>query len=185
MSPRFTRHTHSGHIADIDPIVAPLTALLGQLEWVLRRVNDGDYTVQRATGISGSIGSHVRHSLDHVTALTAGAEAGRIDYDHRRRGTAVESCRATALLEIDRTARDLRTLTSSDLDRSLELVAAIDQDGTRLSAATSVGRELAFVISHTIHHLAVIALLLRDLGIEVPPRFGYAPSTPMQNPTAA
>jgi uncharacterized damage-inducible protein DinB len=43
---------------------------------------------------------------------------------------------------------------------------------------SSVGRELAFVVSHTIHHCAVIALLLRDLGVAVPPRFGYAPSTP-------
>jgi uncharacterized damage-inducible protein DinB len=37
---------------------------------------------------------------------------------------------------------------------------------------------VAFVVSHTIHHLAVIALLLRDLAVEVPPRFGYAPTTP-------
>ena len=185
MSPCCNRHPHSDRIPDIDPIVVPLTALLGQIEWVLQRVDDRDYTVQRAVGISGSIGSHIRHSLDHVVALTAGAAAGRIDYDLRRRGTAVESCRASALLELDRIARELRTLTSSDLDRSLELVAAMDQDGTQLTAATSVGRELAFVMSHTIHHLAVIALLLRDLGIEVPPRFGYAPTTPTRSATAA
>ena len=61
----------------------------------------------------------------------------------------------------------------------------MDQDGTQVTAVTSVGRELAFVMSHTIHHLAVIALLLRDLGIEVPPRFGYAPTTPTRSATAA
>lgn len=185
MIPRCTPHIPSGDTAGIDPIVAPLIALLGQLEWVVRRLDDRDYTVQRAVGISGSIGSHLRHSLDHVVALTAGAASGCVDYDHRRRGTAVESCRVSALLEIDHAVRDLRTLTSFDLDRSLELVAAIDREGTRLSAVTSVGRELAFVMSHTTHHLAVIALLLRDLGIEVPPRFGYAPTTPTRNATAA
>jgi uncharacterized damage-inducible protein DinB len=54
----------------------------------------------------------------------------------------------------------------------------VDCRGARLSAPSSVGRELAFVVSHTIHHLAVIAFLLRDLSIEVPSRFGYAPTTP-------
>ena len=185
MSPLCAQHIQSGHAADLDPIVAPLIVLLGQLEWVLRQVDDQQYTVQRAVGISGSIGGHIRHCLDHVVALTAADAGGRIDYDHRRRGTAVESCRAAASLEIQRTARELRRLKSSDLDRSLELVAAIDQDGMRLSAATSLGRELAFVVSHTIHHLAVIALLLRDLEIEVPPRFGYAPTTPPRDATAA
>src|SRR5262245_48180522 len=184
MSPLCAQHIHSSHAADADPIVTPLIALLAQLEWVLRLVDNEQYTVQRAVGISGSIGGHVRHCLDHVAALTAAVAAGRIDYDHRRRGTPVELCRATAFLEIQRSARDLRQ-TSFDLDRSLELVAAIDQGGSRLSAATSVGRELAFVMSHTIHHLAVIALLLRDLEIEVPPRFGYAPTTPTHNATAA
>ena len=79
MSPCCNRHPHSDRIPDIDPIVVPLTALLGQIEWVLQRVDDRDYTVQRAAGISGSIGSHIRQSLDHVVALTAGAAAGRID----------------------------------------------------------------------------------------------------------
>jgi uncharacterized damage-inducible protein DinB len=40
------------------------------------------------------------------------------------------------------------------------------------------GRELAFVINHTIHHQALIAVLLAWHGIEVAPRFGVAPSTP-------
>ena len=164
--------------SDHDPIVGPLVALLDQLEWVLRRLDDAQYGAQRAVGISGSVGGHVRHCLDHVSALIAGATAGMVDYDHRRRGTAVESCRATALIEIQRLTRDLRVLTSGLCDCPLELVAALDHDGARLSAPTSVGREVAFVVSHTIHHLAVIALLLRDLAVEVPPRFGYAPTTP-------
>jgi uncharacterized damage-inducible protein DinB len=40
-------------------------------------------------------------------------------------------------------------------------------------------RELAFVISHTIHHCALMAVLLAVQGIPVPYRFGYAPSTPL------
>jgi uncharacterized damage-inducible protein DinB len=42
---------------------------------------------------------------------------------------------------------------------------------------TTVGRELVFVLSHTVHHNALIAVMARTLGVSVPDRFGYAPST--------
>jgi len=42
---------------------------------------------------------------------------------------------------------------------------------------TTAGRELAFVLSHTIHHNALIDVMARTLGVPVPDRFGYAPST--------
>jgi uncharacterized damage-inducible protein DinB len=42
---------------------------------------------------------------------------------------------------------------------------------------TSVGRELAFVLSHTIHHNALIGVMAMLLGAPLPDRFGYAPST--------
>jgi len=42
---------------------------------------------------------------------------------------------------------------------------------------TTVGRELAFVLSHTVHHNALIAVMAKTLGVPVPERFGYAPST--------
>jgi hypothetical protein len=37
---------------------------------------------------------------------------------------------------------------------------------------------LAFVVSHTIHHQAMIGVLLATRGHTVPHRFGLAPSTP-------
>ncbi len=46
-----------------------------------------------------------------------------------------------------------------------------------IAVPTSLGRELAFVMSHTIHHNALIGVIAKLLGIDVPERFGYAPST--------
>jgi len=52
-------------------------------------------------------------------------------------------------------------------------------DGPVVEAVSSVARELAFVVSHTIHHNAQIALLAHRLGSSrLPRRFGVAPSTP-------
>ena len=43
---------------------------------------------------------------------------------------------------------------------------------------TTVARELAFVVSHTIHHSALVAVLLEHGSRRVPARFGVAPTTP-------
>jgi hypothetical protein len=44
-------------------------------------------------------------------------------------------------------------------------------------SGTSVGRELQFLVSHTVHHYAVIAAMLRPQGVEPGADFGVAPST--------
>jgi uncharacterized damage-inducible protein DinB len=55
----------------------------------------------------------------------------------------------------------------------------IDAGGQSVWAGSTVARELAFVISHTVHHSAAIALLATRMGpCRLPARFGLAPSTP-------
>ncbi len=39
------------------------------------------------------------------------------------------------------------------------------------------GRELAFTLSYTIHHNAIIAVAVKSLGLALPEHFGYAPAT--------
>lgn len=163
----------------IDTPAAPLLALLAQLEAVIARLDDDQYRTPHPQGLSGSIGGHVRHCLDHVAALAAGATSGRLTYDARLRGTPVETSPDAARLEIDGLCRHLTSIASRDLVRPVEIVAALDRSGASIAVASSVGRELAFVVSHTIHHFAVVSLLLRDFGLAPPPGFGYAPSTPL------
>jgi uncharacterized damage-inducible protein DinB len=171
--------------SETDSPATPLAALLWQLGTVIGGLSDVQYRVERARGVSGSIGGHVRHCLDHVSALIEGVASGHVNYDARRRGTAVETSQEAAVAEIARLAGDLDAISSHVLHRPVQLLSALDTSGVHIAAHTSVARELAFVVSHTIHHLAVIALLLREQGIDVPPRFGYAPSTPAPASSAA
>ena len=46
-----------------------------------------------------------------------------------------------------------------------------------LATTTSVLRELEFLLSHTIHHYALVAVMARIQGCEPGPTFGVAPST--------
>jgi uncharacterized damage-inducible protein DinB len=157
---------------------APLGELLRQLILVLEQLNDEEYVETRARGISGSIGGHVRHCLDHVNALVTGANSGEINYDLRRRDTRIEQRRDAAVFESRRLCDTLLQIAGMPPDSALKLWGALETEGPPIASTSTLGREVAFVVSHTIHHFAVIALLLWDMGRDVPPRFGYAPSTP-------
>ena len=42
---------------------------------------------------------------------------------------------------------------------------------------SSLGRELQFLLGHTVHHNAIVAMILDRHGIELPQGFGVAAST--------
>jgi uncharacterized damage-inducible protein DinB len=155
-----------------------MVRLLEQLAGVVARLDDAHYRAKRAREVSGSVGGHVRHCLDHVAALIRGIEGGLIDYDARVRGTAIESRRDAALHEIARLVHSMQMLGVMEPTTQVAVALGEGPDNDAATATSTVARELAFVLSHTIHHFAIVALLLHDMGVRVPPRFGYAPSTP-------
>jgi uncharacterized damage-inducible protein DinB len=163
------------------PIALPITALvrlLDQLKDVIEPLDDILYARPPAGRPSGSIGAHVRHCLDHVTAFLDGATAGALSYDRRGRGTRVESDRAAALARVDELTGALLDLDPGTLDRPLRLEVQLNAAGTGCSVVSTVGRELAYVISHTVHHHATMAVLLAEAGAWLPERFGVAAATP-------
>jgi uncharacterized damage-inducible protein DinB len=156
-----------------------LADLLHQMASVVSYLAPEEYTDSDIPGISGSIGGHVRHCLDHVRALESGLERGLIDYDARRRDTLVERDREAAALSLLSAAARLNLVTDDAVGRRVVVRSLLSPRGRTVEAASSVGRELAFVVSHTIHHHAQIALLAHRLGrTQLPQRFGVAPSTP-------
>jgi uncharacterized damage-inducible protein DinB len=120
----------------------------------------------------------VRHCLDHVSALLAADASSTLSYDHRRRGTAIETDPSAALQQILRLKAALERWSARSLDEPIRVSSMIDPSGASLAGWSTLGRELAFVLSHTIHHQATIAAVLALHGVEPPPGFGYAPSTP-------
>ena len=157
--------------------VAPLISVLRQLAEFLRATTDDQYTMKPVGVVNSSIGGHVRHCLDHVEALVTGFFLGEMSYDDRQRGTDVETNRTAALDAIERQERDLQDIRDISVDQPIRLNVLMTANGPSLVVETSLGRELAFVMSHTVHHNALIAVIAKYLGIGVPERFGYAPST--------
>jgi uncharacterized damage-inducible protein DinB len=158
---------------------AALADVLKQTATVVAELAPEEYTDSDVPGISGSIGGHVRHCLEHVRALELGIERGLVDYDARRRDGTLEREREAAVLALMAAASRLATLPGNTLGRIIAVRSLVSADGPVVEAVSSVGRELAFVVSHTVHHNAQIALLSHRLGSSrLPRRFGVAPSTP-------
>jgi len=121
----------------------------------------------------------VRHCLDHVSALIAADPSSCLSYDLWERGTTVETDPAQALRSIQ-----LLKITiavgrwSARLDERICVISAVARDGAMLTSMSTLARELAFVLNHTIHHQAMIGLLASLYGCDAPDGFGFAPSTP-------
>lgn len=164
-----------------DPIIqggsTALSTALGQLAALLEALSDPQYADASPTAFSSSVGNHVRHCLDHVEALLVGAESGMIDYDARERGTPIETDRSAALAAVRRYQRQLRTLPPTPQTMPIRLTTLLDSAAQPAVVTSTLGREFAFVLSHTIHHSALIGALARTLGVEPPRYFGYAPAT--------
>lgn len=170
--------TTAGAPAASDPGTV-LIGLLEQLRDVITLLPHAIYVARPAARVSGSVGEHVRHCLDHMSALALAMAGDDLDYDRRARGTMVEVDPATAVNEIERLFVRFDRMTDRVFDRTLTLPIAIDPSSARLMTRSSITRETAYVIHHTIHHFAVIAVLLDWQGWRVPQNFGTAPSTLM------
>jgi uncharacterized damage-inducible protein DinB len=157
--------------------ILPIVAVLRQLADVIRAMTDEQYRRKPVGVVSSNVGGHVRHCLDHVEAVLAGQEEGELSYDHRQRGTDVETNREVALDVIRRLERQLLAFPPHAESRPLRLSVMVSSGLPPTEVQTTVGRELAFVLSHTVHHNALIDVMARTLGVPVPDRFGYAPST--------
>ena len=151
---------------------------LDEISELLLEVPPAVYTARIDNHVSGSIGAHVRHCLDHVTALLSADSSTTLSYDRRRRGTPIETDRSAALQQILRLKAALERWSSRSLDEPVRVSSQIDPSGASISGWSTLGRELAFVLSHTIHHQATMAALLALQGVTAPNGFGYAPSTP-------
>ncbi|QJW93058.1 DinB family protein [Frigoriglobus tundricola] len=157
--------------------VRPLIGLLHQLFDLIETLTDDEYARKPVGVVESSIGGHVRHNLDHIEALLNGLPSGQLCYDHRDRGTNVERDRLAALGAILRLEGALLAFPWSEVPAVVVLDALVAPDLPPVQATTSAERELAFVVSHTIHHNALVRVMVKWLGRTVPADFGYAPST--------
>ena len=125
------------------------------------------------------VGAHLRHVLDCYRCFLKGIDDGEatVDYDARERNPDLEKDPRIARQSIQEVRAALEQLPDSQRQQQVRVrvdAAAWNEDAWTLS---TVGRELQFLLSHTVHHYALIAMTLRGVGFEPGAGFGVAPST--------
>jgi uncharacterized damage-inducible protein DinB len=162
-----------------DPALAALDRALEDIAAVVAAITPEAYRAKPLPQLSGSIGEHVRHCLDHIMTLVSAGPSSELSYDRRARGTRIETDPAAAL----RSMQILRIQVavgrwSKRADEPIVVSSTISRGGAEVNTTSTLARELAFVLNHTIHHQATIGLLASLAGFDVPDGFGCAPSTP-------
>lgn len=151
--------------------------LLRQVLALLEALDDARYREPVAACFGASMGGHLRHVVEHYDGFFQGLQSGDIDYETRPRDLAVETSRSTAIQRLHATVSSLEQLETQDQDRPLRVRAECATTGPAVWAAASLLRELEWLLNHTVHHFALMAINCRLLGYAPPVDFGMAPST--------
>lgn len=146
--------------------------LLGQAVTLIREHSVDEYIRSCPMVFSSSIGQHIRHCVEHYEEFLHALEEQReIDYEKRPRDLRVETDPEEAVGRLEKIRTALR-------DPSLECQELMVWDnGSLTPAKSSASREIQFLLSHTVHHFALIAVIVSLGGRQVPRNFGVAPST--------
>ncbi|MDQ7732172.1 hypothetical protein QT231_05645 [Halomonas sp. SpR1] len=175
----------------IPPLIDENVQTLNQLNQLLGSVSTQDYQRPLGAKATQTLGKHVRHIIEHYqTLLDACAESSNpitFDYEQRQREMALETQPSGARNRVEALQAGLNALATLPYDRPLtlsypveigvEIAVGTGEINDALPLPTSLGRELAFLTSHSIHHMALLSLLCEQLGIVLPTHFGVHPST--------
>ena len=159
--------------------LSALTAVIDELIALVEQLPDSAFQGRsaQAVGLKSSIGEHVRHCLDHLNALQRGVFTGRIDYHNRERGGSVERNSREALDYLRDIRDEFHRLPPGVLDRPVEVSDYVSTNLPPQVFASTLGREVLYALTHTIHHQAILRVLASAAGVGVAEPFGYAAAT--------
>lgn len=150
---------------------------LEEIKILLQQLPQYLYTKPKAILSEATIGQHFRHILEFYICLEKGAETGTVSYDERERNVLIETDVAYAAIGIEKLIHFLSSLTN---DGSLTMKANYSNTSEEVTIIqTSIYRELAYALDHTVHHLAIVKIALSEEKdkVKVDSNFGVAPST--------
>lgn len=152
---------------------------LKQLKGLVDKITDENFQKKASSLFDSTIGEHVRHSLEFYTCFIEGIEAGLINYDRRKREKHLEVQTEACAAEIDDIINRLNTPMPPQNTLKVEANFSKSDSGTTIALNTSVNRELAYCLEHSVHHQALIKTALKELEcLElVDENFGIAAST--------
>eukprot|EP00126_Sphaerothecum_destruens_P007475 Sdes_comp19870_c0_seq5m12149 len=159
-------------------VIASSQQILQQLVNIIQlHISDENYTFPSSYNPSGTIGKHIRHSLDHWNHILnyLSKDSELINYDNRKRGNFVESDRQFACKALLNTCDNLGKISPFQLSQTVEISVMVPNCESHLKLSSTLAREIWFACHHAIHHCAMIKNLLKEFGcnFEGDEIFGY------------
>lgn len=154
-------------------IFIQVTEQLKSLSSLLFLLNDKQYNQKIAFLGNATIGGHTRHIIELLKCVTVGYNAGTVDYLNRVRDLTIETDKLVAMRELSLMAEYI-----IQSDKQMNLVIECCEEYATNYVTTTYFREIVYNAEHTIHHLALIRVALREMKLEiVGDDFGMAYST--------
>lgn len=152
--------------------------IVQQAKDFLQQISKDDYCAVMGPHLTGSVGAHLRHVIDHYQALYTGYVCGLVDYNQRNRSSEVEHCPQKALQALTQIELWLTELCAEDTKLPVDVISEASISTTiNVTSASTLARELLFVSSHAIHHFSLMAVIRSLQQKTVDPAFGVAPAT--------
>jgi len=154
---------------------------LNEIKDLLLKIDNESYS-KKLTQLSGaSVGQHVRHILEFYLCLFEGIKEKKVNYENRKRDSAIENDIEVAINTIERIKSFLNS-SFQDTHIYFEKHFSLSENKSTI-IASSVFRELAFCLEHSIHHQTIIKVGLRELELEklIDDNFGIDPATLRHN----
>ena len=149
---------------------------LNEIKSLLVQLTNENYT-QILKHLSGAtIGQHVRHIIEFYQTIVDIDTRNSINYDIRRRNLRIEEDINYAIQLIE----DISNFFCVSIpDRNCKLESNFSSNNNEcLTIPTSLYRELAYCLEHSIHHQALIKVAVLQLeSVQISESFGVAPST--------
>jgi hypothetical protein len=147
---------------------------LQTLQSILNQIEEADYKKELTILKAASIGKHVRHIIEFYECLLFSPVNETINYDIRKRNLLLEENVVYATNFITEIIDQIERI---ELNKRLILVS--QYNGENFSMESSLYREITYNIEHTVHHLAIISMVipLHFDYIILSKNFGYADST--------
>jgi hypothetical protein len=153
-----------------------------QLKHTLEHLSEEEYCMPSKHLNNSTIGQHTRHIIEMFVCLNQGYETGTVNYESRKRDPIIETNKVVAASLLNQIISSL-----DKTDKPLFLEGSYNEHSEELMRfETNYHREVVYNLEHTIHHMALIRVGLREMNIQhLSESFGVAPSTAKHKKTCA
>jgi hypothetical protein len=154
-------------------LVNEAAEILKQLKIVVEALPEKDYSLNLDIVEGNTIGMHIRHILEFYKSLEYGLNKEFVDYDARERNLELETNKNAALIEIERIQKWLNSICNNTE------IKILHHSEKEMVLNSSISRELAYNIEHSIHHMAIIKICINAsfANFKLDENFGLAYAT--------